>query len=304
MEMNRGNIWITALCVAAFVVSALAQDVNSMVERSMDGEFFQNLFVNQHNTLRRNVEPEAANMKHVTWCKDLEKIANIRAQNCSTQSNVFGNYQTKLFTMIGENTRFADGFQRAEAALNSTVAEWAQEGNSYDYDTNYCRLSSCARYKQMVHAATYRIGCAYNYCPSVDGMNDNQPKHLITCLYGEAGNVMYELPMGGVASFRPYMKGTACSECQDGTECNEGLCSPSETMMSSSAASSSDASYSDASSDGESQQQNDEGMSEEQLYERDITEWRYEFGRWRRGMDRWLYEMDRYQESTKECPSN
>lgn len=302
MKMNCGNIWTVTVCVATLVAAAVAQDVtDTMVEKSMDGEFFQKMFVDQHNQLRRNVEPQASNMKHVYWCNDLEKIANIRAQNCSTRSNVFGNYQTKLFTMIGENTRFADGFQRAEAALNTTVSEWAQEGNSYDYDSNYCSQSSCARYKQMVHAQTYRVGCAYNYCPSVDGLNDNQPKHLITCLYGEAGNLMYELPMGGVASFRPYMKGTACSQCQSGTECNDGLCAdPSKNMMTGTTA----APYSADESSDEKSAQNDNNMSEEQLYNRDVKEWRYEFGRWRRGMERWETEMDRYQENTKECPSN
>lgn len=298
MKMNCGNIWVTAFCVAAIVASAVAQDATDVVERSMGGEIFQKVFVDQHNLLRRNVEPQSSNMKHIYWCNDLEKIANIRAQNCSTQSNVFGNYQTKLFTMIGENTRFADGFQRAEVALNTTVSAWAEEGKSYDYETNYCRLSSCARYKQMVHAQTYRVGCAYNYCPTVDGLSDNQPKHLITCLYGEAGNLMYELPMGGVASFRPYMKGTACSQCQDGMQCNDGLCADSSQTMAGTTAAPS------ASADESSADESTEDMSEEQLYNRDVKEWRFEFGRWRRGMDRWETEMDRYQENTKECPSN
>jgi len=287
--MNCGT---SLLCIAAIVALVTAQDASTtMVDRSMDMDYFRQVFVDQHNSFRRNVNPPASNMKHMTWCNDLEKIAIKRAQNCTVNSNVFGNYQTKLFTMIGENTRFADGFQRAEVALNTTVDDWVSEGQNYNYDTNYCSSSSCSKYKQITHATSYRIACAYNYCEKVDGLNDNQAKHLITCLYGEAGNLMYELPMGGIASFRPYTKGTACSNCQEGSECNDGLCvDPSKSSMSSGSATS----YITDSD------MNTDNMSEDDLYNRDVKEWRYEFSRWRRGMTRWETEMDRYQENTKE----
>jgi len=296
--MKSMNIGTWLLCIAAFVAFVTAQDASTtMVDRSMDMDYFRQVIVDQHNSFRRNVDPPASNMKHITWCPDLEKIAIQRAQNCTVNSNVFGNYQTKLFTMIGENTRFADGFQRAEVALNTTVADWTSEGQNYDYDTNYCSSSSCSKYKQVTHATSYRIGCAYNYCEKVDGLNDNQAKHLVTCLYGEAGNLMYELPMGGIASFRPYTKGAPCSNCQEGSGCNDGLCvDPSESSMSPTAASYITDSYTD--------DMNTDDMTEDQLYNRDVKAWRYEFSRWRRGMTRWETEMDRYQENTKECPTN
>lgn len=289
-------LWINFVYVVVCIALASGQgfDDYNVVDRSMDSDLFRDMFVDRHNYYRRNVDPPASDMRKVSWSNDLEKIAIKRAQNCTVKSDVFGNFETPQFSFIGENTRFADGSMRAEAALNTTVEEWFAESDNYDYETNYCRETSCARYKQMVHAKTWKIGCAYNYCENVEGIDDFSSRHIITCLYGEAGNVMYEMPNGGIASFKPYQKGSACSNCANNRECSEGLCDDSY------AGTTAEPSTTTQSAEGQTTQ----AMTGDQMYNQDVKEWRYEFSRWRRGMERWEKEMDRYEDANKECPSN
>jgi hypothetical protein len=297
MKMSTGNmLWINLFYVVALIAVATGQGMNyNVVDRSMESDSFRDMFVDKHNFFRRSVDPPASDMKKVIWCNDLEKIAIKRAQNCTVRSDVFGKFETSQFSFIGENTRFVDGSMTRVDALNTTVEEWFAEGDSYDYETNYCRESSCTSYKQLVHAKTWKVGCAYNYCDNVEGYDDFSSRHIVTCLYGEAGNVMYGLPNGGIASFRPYTKGTPCSNCQKNAQCNEGLCDDNMYVGTTAEPSGTTQSY---------QEQTTQAMNGEQMYNRDVKEWRYEFSRWRRGMERWEKEMEGYEDSTKECPEN
>eukprot|EP00058_Branchiostoma_floridae_P000080 XP_002585568.1 hypothetical protein BRAFLDRAFT_111805 [Branchiostoma floridae] len=86
--------------------------------------------------------------------------------------------------------------------LESVVASWRAEGVQYDFTSNTCADGAdCSRYTQLVWATSYKVGCGWTVCPSLDNFAGSDVFFLV-CNYGPEGNT------GGG---RPYVSGTECS---------------------------------------------------------------------------------------------
>ncbi|XP_057878896.1 glioma pathogenesis-related protein 1 [Melospiza melodia melodia] len=208
-----GRFSTCALALLLFCCSSDSFDPSKLPD-SRDPEFIK-LCVETHNTLRSGVNPPASNMLWMSWDPDLAKTAKAWAKKCLFKHNIYLKERGKVhpkFAFAGENiwTGSASAF-----TVKGALAAWYGEVEFYDYDTNACSRV-CGHYTQVVWATSYKVGCAVQYCPTVQYISIRNAAHFI-CNYGPPGNY----------PVKPYKTGEACSEC-GGETCTMNLCQNEE----------------------------------------------------------------------------
>ncbi|KAG9335243.1 hypothetical protein JZ751_005489 [Albula glossodonta] len=163
-----------------------------------------------HNRVRSQVFPPAANMEYMVWDDQLAKSAEWWALQC-----VWDHGPPHTMPYVGQNLSIYTGRYRSVIDL---VKSWHDEKNSFSYP-NTCSRPVCSHYTQMVWAASNKMGCAVNRCPSinVNGASWKQAVFLV-CNYSIKGNWVGE---------PPYRTGRPCSACPSsyGDSCSRNLCS-------------------------------------------------------------------------------
>ncbi|XP_041051794.1 peptidase inhibitor 16-like [Carcharodon carcharias] len=160
--------------------------------------------VDLHNKYRSKVL-DASNMLRMNWDKDLEEMAVKYAQECTWGHN-------KNRGRTGENLYLIN---TSPLDLKAAIEKWYLEVADYTYETMDCApQKKCGHYTQLVWANSDKVGCGCHFCDEVKGLEINNLSILV-CNY---------LPPGNVIGQKPYMKGTPCSQCPDGTKCIDELC--------------------------------------------------------------------------------
>ncbi|NXO71970.1 GLIP1 protein, partial [Phainopepla nitens] len=190
-------------CVLALLVFCYSSDSydRSTLPDPRDPKFIEEC-VQTHNTLRTRVDPAASNMLYMTWDPDLAKTAKAWAKKCMFKHNIYLKERGKVhprFRTAGENiwTGSVSVF-----TVKTALTSWYQEVEFYDYDTNGCS-KVCGHYTQVVWATSYKVGCAVQFCPTVEYISIRNAA-LFVCNYGPPGNYI---------GARPYKTGAPCSEC-------------------------------------------------------------------------------------------
>lgn len=180
---------------------------------SIKDHLIETVLVRAHNQLRREVQPQASNMKELVWSKSLQLLADYKVQDCQSSSlNLEYNGVT-----YGYTSRLIQGITQPNLnTFLTSVEEWFDSSRYYNMYDNECRNNPriCENYMQAAWANSSEIGCAYNYCTSRNS-ESNGYGILVLCLYYSA--------MDGDL---PYMTGERCSLCPEtDPHCNQGLCS-------------------------------------------------------------------------------
>jgi len=167
-------------------------------------------FLDVHNEYRR--KQESSNMYELEWDDHLAIIAWRWAEHCNfTHGQINNDYGSD----IGQNLYIKEGETNKYGGLYS----WLYESAYYDYDTGACSRPPCGHYTQANWGSSYRMGCAYSRCPKLYWPEQNKyltDAHNIVCHYWPAGNLV---------GAKPFKKGPACSECDNGKGwCKDGLC--------------------------------------------------------------------------------
>ena len=90
-----------------------------------------NLIVNSHNNIRRQVVPSSSNMQKMYWDKQLEILAQKRAQMCSAETGgILNRQQPGYGIVIGEN--LAAGYEKWADVIES----WVNENASFAFRSN------------------------------------------------------------------------------------------------------------------------------------------------------------------------
>nr|XP_028602938.1 GLIPR1-like protein 1 isoform X1 [Podarcis muralis] len=171
-------------------------------------------YVDIHNRLRSEVQPQAADMLHMTWDLALARTARAWGQKCIFQHNYFmkekgaGHPDPKLHP-VGENIWFGPA-RRVPFNSSNAIYSWYSDKDFYDYQDNSCS-QVCRHYKQVVRASTYKVGCAVVFCRRLDRHRNTE---YFVCNYG---------PTDTYPS-RPYKTGQPCSACPEGDTCQDHLC--------------------------------------------------------------------------------
>ncbi|XP_068022928.1 glioma pathogenesis-related protein 1-like isoform X2 [Melanerpes formicivorus] len=167
--------------------------------------------VQVHNNLRGGVQPSASNMRYMSWDAALARTARAWAKRCVFEHNTYLSQERQghpNFSSIGENL-WAGTYQVFN--VSSAIKSWYDEVGSYNFATQKC-TKVCGHYLQVVWAASYKVGCAVHFCPSVGYSSITNAAHFV-CNYGPAGNYPRQ----------PYEMGAACRGC-GGEPCAKQLC--------------------------------------------------------------------------------
>merc|ERR1711872_819313 len=161
-------------------------------------------------------QPPAANMKKVTWDKELAIIAQRWADQCKYKHDKKRNTLDK--TYVGQNIRKAaftaqEGYDgsKDEDEINETagdaVYDWYDEVEFPGFhakDINPFHMEhGRGHYTQTAWADTNKVGCGYTHYK-----NGQWFETLIVCNFSPGGN------MGGAPM---YLEGEACSLCGEGS---------------------------------------------------------------------------------------
>ncbi|WAR03504.1 CRIS3-like protein [Mya arenaria] len=169
------------------------------VEKSGVTEDEAKSIVHIHNTVRRDVSPQATDMQIMSWDAELATFAQRWAENCVFQHDK--NYKRRSFGRfsVGQNLYM----HSLRVSWSVAIKAWSDEKADYNYAGASTGVTG--HYTQMVWSSSSKVGCGYAYCSSVG--------NIYVCDYGPAGNMGNQLP---------YARGTVCSACNG--NCNNGLC--------------------------------------------------------------------------------
>ncbi|XP_058597967.1 glioma pathogenesis-related protein 1 isoform X1 [Neofelis nebulosa] len=200
------------LAMTAWMVSLVSSYENTAISLpGIENEDFIKDCVRFHNKFRSEVNPTASDMLYMTWDPALARVAQTWARNCQFVHNVQLHSSYKLhpnFSSLGENI-WAGSLSLFSAS--SAITNWYNEVQYYDFRTQKC-TKVCGHYTQVVWAASYKVGCAVQYCPSVHGTSISHGA-LFICNYGP----------GQYRSW-PYREGSTCSACPNDDKCLDNLC--------------------------------------------------------------------------------
>ncbi|XP_070611837.1 glioma pathogenesis-related protein 1 isoform X2 [Erythrolamprus reginae] len=116
-----------------------------------------------------------------------------------------------LYMPTGENMWMGTASKRP-VNIEGPIKSFHSEVKYYTFSTHQC-TKVCGHYTQVVWATSHKVGCAYVYCPYLDGKEKHS--NILVCNYAPAGNYR------GV---RPYKEGIPCSNCPQGDTCKDNLC--------------------------------------------------------------------------------
>merc|ERR1712059_109509 len=200
--------------------------VNKSIYYGFD-QISKNAIVDRHNILRNKVakgnqkegkkgeQPQAANMKKMSWNDELAEIAQRWTDQC-----IFGHDNNRNLcdgTYVGQNAYISWSSRKFEDYSPLTDSEravqsWYDEVLDPGFDS--AQISpfkfdyNAGHYTQVVWAETDRVGCGLRHYSEVED-KITWYKTLIVCNYAKGGN-WNEGTM--------YQVGKPASQCPDGTK--------------------------------------------------------------------------------------
>ncbi|XP_076324440.1 venom allergen 3-like [Tachypleus tridentatus] len=181
-----------------------------------------NEIVQAHNELRQRVatgketnQPEASNMRKMSWDEELAEVAQRWADQCNFKHDCAKCREVERFG-AGQNLAISmSSNDNATADWREMIRKWYDEVKTFSssYISRYQFVSNTGHYTQVTWANTFKVGCGYTYYK-----NNEWYTKFYVCNYGPAGNVLGQ---------EIYKKGKPCSECPSGTKCSmdfQGLC--------------------------------------------------------------------------------
>nr|XP_033794344.1 cysteine-rich venom protein ablomin-like [Geotrypetes seraphini] len=201
------TLLIFTVCSAAIVYQTTGQNsvtYNSVLTNSTDN---QNDIVNEHNSIRRQVNPTASNMQKMRWNSTIADNAQRWAEACT------GDHSQP-------SDRLINGYPCGENLYASTICTswktaigfWENEHNNFEYGKGPEPSNAIVgHYTQITWDQSRDVGCGVAYCPNATY------KCQYVCQYFEHGNEINRL-------YTPYKNGTQCADCPNA--CDSGLCLP------------------------------------------------------------------------------
>ncbi|NWU67694.1 CRVP protein, partial [Pterocles burchelli] len=164
----------------------------------------QELIVDKHNTLRREVKPTASNMLKMEWSPPAANNAQKWANQCTLSHSPVSRRTTNV--PCGENLFMSSG----PFSWPNVIQTWYNEEKNFEYGTGAKTPGAViGHYTQLIWYNSHQVGCAVAYCPR------NQFNYFYVCQYCPPGNNAMQVAA-------PYRTGPKCADCPG--HCERGLC--------------------------------------------------------------------------------
>ncbi|XP_062971927.1 cysteine-rich venom protein triflin-like [Elgaria multicarinata webbii] len=165
----------------------------------------QKEILDNHNAIRRDVQPSASNMLKMTWSDKAKESAEKWAKKCIPKSSPSAE-------------RTVDGVICSDNILQSTysaswsevIQVWQSKKSNFEYGLGAINAKrDVYSYTQLIWYKSHEVGCALAYCPQ------NAFPFLFVCHYCPAGNIVEKVQT-------PYDEGPPCEACPN--NCEDKLC--------------------------------------------------------------------------------
>lgn len=145
------------------------------------------LFVSQHNQVRKNVSPLASpSLLNMSLSSLMASYAKTFTQACIYKYGgpSFGTYGQNIFASTG-------GIPTPFKIVNA----WANERRFYNYATAKCDVGhDCSHYTQIVWRKSLGVGCNIQLCTTNSPFHTSAPWYFAVCNYAPHGNYVGERP--------------------------------------------------------------------------------------------------------------
>lgn len=160
----------------------------------------QNVIVNLHNQLRKNVQPPASDMLLMTWSDEVAANAQAWVDKCIL---AHGEARTRMLNgyELGENLFYSS----TPFSWRAVISDWYNEVQNYQYPSGSTNRRSIGHYTQVIWNSSFKVGCGMTLCPN--------NIYFYGCHYYRAGNFR---------AWPPYTKGAPCGQCREA--CENNLC--------------------------------------------------------------------------------
>ncbi|KAJ6659639.1 hypothetical protein lerEdw1_018608 [Lerista edwardsae] len=160
--------------------------------------------INTINNYRRQVKPTARNMLKAIWDQKASESAKKWAMTCKESASDVSVNRVVDGVYCGESISRSN-FARS---WSEVLAYWYKSGVNFTYGVEMKKPPF--GYTQLIWDKSYRIGCAFTYCPKTTYTL------FYICHYCPTGNLMNQITT-------PYKKGPPCGDCPN--HCEDKLCS-------------------------------------------------------------------------------
>ncbi|XP_053128932.1 serotriflin-like [Hemicordylus capensis] len=165
----------------------------------------KNEIVDEHNDIRRKVEPTASNMLKMIWSEQAYKSAKNWATKCEVRIAP-PEQRTVNGSLCGGNIMQSNYI----SSWSDAIKLWFRRVTNFRYGLGAVDIrKDIYSYTQLIWYKSYQVGCAISYCPH------KTFQYLYVCHYCPAGNLVEE-------AARPYKEGPPCGDCPE--HCEDKLC--------------------------------------------------------------------------------
>ncbi|XP_074541737.1 cysteine-rich secretory protein 3-like [Halichoeres trimaculatus] len=163
----------------------------------------QEVIVDKHNEVRRNVKPTASNMLKMSWSSEATLNAQKWANTCSMTHS-----KAKQRKIPGHNCGENLFMSTHKNGWDEVVQAWYDEVRDWKYGVGPIHGREVGHFTQVDWYRSNLVGCAVAHCPEAETFN-----YFFVCQYCPPGNYQFR---------QPYKKGPSCADCPD--SCDDRLC--------------------------------------------------------------------------------
>ncbi|TNN28512.1 Cysteine-rich venom protein TEL1 [Liparis tanakae] len=165
----------TLILLCLFAASAFCAKLVSPPDSSPDFVTMAtnpSAIVNQHNALRRGVQPSASNMLQMSWNNEAAANAQRWANTCSMKHSPDSNRVIST-SGCGENLYMSS----VQNPWSDAVQSWYDEVKDWRYGVGSTNGGVVGHFTQLVWYRSNKVGCAMAYCPN------SYYKYFYVCQY-------------------------------------------------------------------------------------------------------------------------
>ena len=169
----------------------------------------EQLILDTMNSVRRDVNPQASNMRQLNFSDCLAGVADKYLESCPGKDDRNPNLQQQAETAGCVPPGVTVGSATYNEGEYNPILVWAAE--DYDYETNSCGEGTCDNFLQLTNAESSLTGCA---------VIDKED-----CEDGEYSTFLCYFANAAGDGDRPYSEGEPCSRCEgEWSGCYNSLC--------------------------------------------------------------------------------